>query len=57
MEFRAEFFNLFNHPQFGLSQANLFTAGAAGACTASGAGCANPNPTAGQIQFALRFSF
>ena len=69
MEFRAEFFNFFNHPQFGLSQANLFTAGATGACTASGAGCTNPNPTAGQIttlagntaarqiQFGLKFVF
>ena len=48
-QFRAEFFNIFNHPQFGQPAASLFTAGATGACTISGAGCGNPNPTAGQI--------
>ena len=69
VQFRAEFFNLFNHPQFGQPSTGLFTAGAAGACTATGAGCANRNPTAGQIttlggntaarqiQFALKFIF
>jgi hypothetical protein len=69
VQFRAEFFNLFNHPQFGQPNANLFTAGTAGACTATGAGCANLNATAGQItslagntaarqiQFGLKFLF
>jgi hypothetical protein len=69
VQFRAEFFNLFNHPQFGLPNVALFTAGPAGACTASGAGCVNRSPTAGQIttlagntaarqiQFALKLIF
>jgi hypothetical protein len=68
-QFRAEFFNILNHPQFGQPNTTLFTAGAAGACTASGAGCANRNGTAGQIttlggntaarqiQFAVKFIF
>jgi hypothetical protein len=47
VQFRAEFFNIFNHPQFGIPNASLFTAGSN--CTATGAGCGNPNPTAGQI--------
>ncbi len=56
LQFRAEFFNLPNHANFGLAQAIVFS-GASG----------RPNPTAGrirstvttarQIQFALRFSF
>jgi hypothetical protein len=49
VQFRAEFFNIFNHPQFGQPNVSLFTAGPAGACTATGAGCANRSPTAGQI--------
>lgn len=69
VQFRAEFFNIFNHPEFGQPNTGLFTAGAAGACTATGARCGNPNPTAGQIttlatntaarqiQFALKFIF
>ncbi|OGS04385.1 MAG: hypothetical protein A3G41_06970 [Elusimicrobia bacterium RIFCSPLOWO2_12_FULL_59_9] len=69
MQFRAEFFNLFNRSQFGLPVASLFTAGAVGACTASGAGCARRRADAGQItrlagntagrqiQFGLKFVF
>jgi outer membrane receptor protein involved in Fe transport len=49
VQFRAEFFNISNHPQFGQPNTSLFTAGAAGACTASGAGCGVLSPTAGQI--------
>jgi hypothetical protein len=48
-QFRAEFFNIFNHPQFGQPNTSLFTAGATGACTATGAGCGVLSPTAGQI--------
>jgi len=60
LELRAEAFNLFNHPNFGLPNQTLYTA-----VSASGAGVANP--TAGQItntvgtsrelQFALKFKF
>ena len=49
VQFRAEFFNIFNHAQFGQPSTSLFTAGATGACTATGAGCVNPNTSAGQI--------
>jgi hypothetical protein len=67
MQFRAEVFNIFNHANFALPNASAFTAGASGACTASGAGCGAINPEAGQItntvttsrqfQFALKFVF
>ncbi len=67
LQFRAEVFNLFNHPELGLPASAIFTAGAAGACTATGAGCGNPNATAGritttvsssrQIQFGLKLIF
>jgi hypothetical protein len=69
VQFRAEFFNIFNHPQFGQPNTSLFTAGPAGACTATGVGCGVLSPTAGQIttlatntaarqiQFALKLIF
>jgi hypothetical protein len=69
VQFRAEFFNLFNHPQFGQPNINLFTQGVAGACTATGFGCGTLSTTAGQIttlggntaarqiQFGLKFLF
>ena len=67
VQFRAEFFNILNNVNFALPNINLYTAGASGACTATGAGCGNPNPSAGritsivgtprQIQFALKFIF
>jgi len=57
LQFRAEFFNVPNHPTFGRPRTGVFT----------GAFPGRPNPTAGrinstvttsrQIQFALRFSF
>ena len=59
LQFRAEFFNLFNHANFGAPAAGLFVAGTNGG--------GNPNPTAGrittttnparQIQFGLKISF
>jgi hypothetical protein len=67
-QFRAEFFNIFNHTNFAVpANAAIFVAGAAGQCQASGPGCGAPNSTAGaitdtvgtarQIQFALKFVF
>ena len=61
VQFRAEFFNLFNHPQFGLPGVGIFTQGTNGG--------GNPNAQAGQIttlggntaarqlQFGLKFLF
>jgi hypothetical protein len=59
LQFRAEFFNLFNHANFGLPNASVFIQ------TANGGGA--PNPTFGkittttttsrQIQFALKILF
>jgi len=59
LQFRSEFFNLFNHANFGLPNANAFVQ------TPNGGG--NPNPTFGkitttttssrQIQFALKLMF
>ena len=69
VQFRTEFFNLFNHPQLGQPNIMLFTQGAAGACSSTGAGCGTLNPQAGQIttlagntaarqiQFGLKFLF
>jgi len=59
LQFRAEFFNLFNHANFALPNANVFAQAANGGAT--------PNPTFGrvtattttsrQIQFALKLLF
>jgi hypothetical protein len=48
-QFRAEVFNVFNHTNLGLPAFSIFSAGPAGACTATGAGCAVPNAQAGRI--------
>ena len=59
VQFRAEFFNVLNHANFGAPAAGIFVAGTNGG--------GNPNPTAGrittttnaarQIQFGLKISF
>ena len=59
VQFRAEFFNIFNHPNFGLPNPDLFVS--------SGAGGSTVSPTAGrittttvparQIQFAVKLLF
>jgi len=50
LEFRAELFNIFNHPQFGLSGRNPNSEGGA-----SISGTLGDNQR--EIQFALRYSF
>jgi hypothetical protein len=66
-QFRAEFFNIFNHTNFGIPAAAIFVAAPAANCTASGLGCGNRNGQAGtitsivgssrQIQFGLKLIF
>jgi hypothetical protein len=61
VQFRAEFFNLFNHPQFGLPNVNVFTQGTNGGGSISAqAGqitTLGGNTAARQIQFGLKFLF
>jgi len=57
LQFRAEFFNILNHENFGLPSVNVFSAssainGSAGLITAS-----NANSTPRQIQFGLKLMF
>jgi hypothetical protein len=54
--FRAEFFNLFNRPHFGLPAANIAAASAFGRIT-SPANRTVGTGTARQIQFMLRYIF
>ena len=70
VEFRAEFFNLFNHPNFQLPNkagATAYAGTCGGLITACGASVQNPNSAAGtitstngtarQIQFGLKILF
>lgn len=55
LQFRAEFFNILNHPNFGIPNANTFVSGGAIAQTA---GVITSTTTfQRQIQFALKFIF
>ena len=56
VQFRAEFFNLPNHPNFGQASASIF-AGASGSLNPTAGRIRNSATTARQVQFALRFSF
>ena len=61
VQFRAEFFNLFNHPQFGQPNMLLFTQGTYGGGSLSPTGgqitTLGGNTAARQIQFGLKFLF
>jgi len=56
LQFRAEFFNLTNHTNFGLPSGVTFT-NAAGATSATSGQVTSINGTPRQIQFALKFTF
>ncbi|MSO20450.1 MAG: TonB-dependent receptor [Acidobacteria bacterium] len=54
-QFRAEIFNLFNHPTFALPGGNLFTA--TGARQENAGVITRTTTTSREVQFALKFSF
>ena len=58
VQFRAEFFNIFNHANFGLPQTNLFTNNAGARNAAAGQiTTTNPGTLPRQIQLALKINF
>jgi hypothetical protein len=56
MEFRAEFFNILNHANFGNPGLKIFTS-AAGAISPTAGAISSMNGTPRQIQFALKYTF
>jgi len=57
LQFRAEFFNLLNHPSFGRNVGSTVFTGSSGRRTSSAGRLTQTAGTARQLQFALRFSF
>ena len=57
VQFRAEFFNILNHPNFGIPTGSVFTTTGAISSAAGVITSTNQNTNPRQIQFALKFRF
>ena len=57
LQFRAEFFNIFNHENFALPNSNVFSASGAINASAGRIIGTNPGATPRQIQFGLKLNF
>jgi hypothetical protein len=57
LQFRAEFFNIFNHENFGLPSVNVFSASGTINANAGLITSSNANSTPRQIQFGLKLIF
>ena len=57
LQFRAEFFNIFNHENFYVPANNIFSASGAVNATAGVITASNPGATPRQIQFGLKLNF
>ena len=57
LQFRAEFFNIFNHENFYVPNNNIFSASGAVNANAGVITASNPGATPRQIQFGLKLNF